>query len=139
MRLREILTLVQAQLYSPAPDSRQAQAALDREIRSAFGSDLMSDVLCFDVSQGLLITGLANPQVIRTAEMGDIAAVLMVRGKEPLPATLELARQVGIPVLATSLIMFETCGRLYQAGLTASSRFNGEALHTGLDEMSGAK
>ena len=122
MRLREILTLIQAQLLTLDPTSRQAEAVLDREIRTAFGSDLMSDVLCYDVTQGLLITGLANPQVVRTAEMADIAAILMVRDKIPPPATIQLAQQVGIPILGTSMIMFETCGRLFNAGLPASSQ-----------------
>ena len=123
MRLRDVLTITQARLLSPNHDSRQAEAVLDHEVRSGFGSDLMSDVLCYDVSQGLLITGLVNPQVVRTAEMGDVAAILMVRGKVPQQATLDLARQVGIPILGTPNIMFETCGRLYQAGLPASSRY----------------
>jgi hypothetical protein len=83
----------------------------------------MSDVLCYDVSHGLLITGLSNPQVVRTAEMADIAAILMVRAKVPQPATLELAEQVGIPILGTTLIMFEACGRLYQAGLSPSREY----------------
>lgn len=123
MRLRDVLTITQARLFSPDHDSRQAEVALDREVRSGFGSDLMSDVLCYDVSQGLLITGLVNPQVVRTAEMGDVAAILMVRGKVPPQATLDLARQVGIPILGTPNIMFETCGRLYKSGLNASSRY----------------
>jgi hypothetical protein len=127
MRLRDILTITQAQLFSPDPASRSGQSALDRDVRSGFGSDLMSDVLCFDVSQGLLITGLVNPQVVRTAEMADIAVVLLVRGKVPPAATIELAQQVGIPILGTPLIMFESCGRLYNAGLPASNRYRNEA------------
>ncbi len=112
MRLQEILALTGAQPLSTKAD-------LNREIRCAFASDLMSDVLRFDLVGGLLVTGLANPQIVRTAEIADAAAILMVRGKTPHPETLYLAEQVGIPVLGTSLIMFETCGRLYQAGLPA--------------------
>jgi len=67
-----------------------------REVRVAFGADLMSDVLRYDVSQGLLITGLINPQIVRTAEMADATAILMVRGKIPQPETCKLAEQVGI-------------------------------------------
>jgi hypothetical protein len=123
MRLRDVLTITRARLFFPDADSRQAEVVLDHEIRSGFGSDLMSDVLCFDVSQSLLITGLVNPQVVRTAEMGDVAAILIVRDKVPPQATVDLARQVGIPLLGTPNIMFETCGRLYQAGLSGSSRY----------------
>jgi predicted transcriptional regulator len=117
MRLREVLTITQAQVYElPYP------SALDREVQVAFGSDLMSDVLRYDVAQGLLITGLVNPQVVRTAEMADAAAILLVRDKRPQPETHKLAEQVGIPILGTQWTMFETCGRLYRAGLQAATR-----------------
>ncbi len=120
MFLRDILTLTQAQIFSPDPAGPLAEADLDREVACAFGADLMSDVLCYDITHGLLITGLCNPQVMRTAEMADVTAVLLVRGKIPAPETIRLAQQVGIPLLGTSMTMFESCGRLYQAGLVAA-------------------
>ena len=80
MLLRDVLTLTQAEIFLPNPNGQLAQADLDREVVSAFGADLMSDVLCYDITQGLLITGLTNPQVVRTAEMADVATILMVRG-----------------------------------------------------------
>jgi predicted transcriptional regulator len=119
MRLREVLAITAARTLAPGAD-------LDRDLICAFASDLMSDVLRFDLSQGLLVTGLANPQVVRTAEIGDAAAILMVRGKTPHPETLYLAEQVGIPILGTDMIMFEACGRLYEAGLPACTAHNGE-------------
>jgi predicted transcriptional regulator len=112
MRLQDVLDVTEARIISPDPD-------LSQEVRSGFAADLMSDVLRYDVDQGLLITGLTNPQIIRTAEMADMAAILVVRGKTPLPETIGLANQVGIPILGTELIMFETCGRLHAAGLQA--------------------
>ncbi len=118
MRLHEVVTLTYAAPLSPDVD-------LDREVRSGFASDLMSDVLRYDVSQGLMVTGLINPQIVRTAEVADAAAILMVRGKVPMPETIELAQEVGIPIVGTELIMFETCGRLFAAGLPASKRRNG--------------
>jgi hypothetical protein len=87
-----------------------------------FGADLMSDVLRYDVAQGLMITGLVNPQIVRTAEMADAAAILIVRGKIPPPETRDLAGRVGIPIMGTELSMFEACGRLYQAGLAPARR-----------------
>ena len=117
MRLQDVLAATEARAISPDPD-------LSREVRSGFASDLMSDVLRYDVTQGLLITGLTNPQIIRTAEMADLAAILMVRGKAPLSETIELASQVGIPILGTELIMFEACGRVYAAGLPACRRYD---------------
>ena len=123
MLLKDVLTLTQAQIYSPDPDGPLAQADLDRQIASAFGADLMSDVLCYDITHGLLITGLSNPQVVRTAEMADVTAILMVRGKIPSSETADLARRVGIPILGTEMTLFEACGQLYQAGLVAASPY----------------
>jgi predicted transcriptional regulator len=95
---------------------------LDMEIKTAFASDLMSDVLAFAKEGCLLLTGLTNAQVIRTAEMLDIAAVLFVRGKRPQREAVELAAKSGIPLLMTPYILFEACGRLYHRGLVGSSR-----------------
>ncbi len=120
MHLRDILTVTHAQALSSDPD-------LDREVRTGFASDLMSDVLRYDVAQGLLVTGLANPQVVRTAEMADVAAILIVRGKTPQAETVELSQQIGIPIFGTEYIMFETCGRLYAAGLPACGKHNGHS------------
>ncbi len=85
----------------------------------------MSDALRYDLSQALLVSGLANPQVVRTAEMADVAAILMVRGKTPPADTLDLAEEIGIPFLSTELTMFESCGRLFCAGLPACKRLYG--------------
>lgn len=91
---------------------------LEMEIKTAFGADLMSDVLAFAKSGSLLLTGLTNPQVIRTADILDIAAIIMVRGKKPAPETIRLAEELGIPILSTKFILFETAGRLYEKGIT---------------------
>lgn len=119
MRLHEVLIITQAQLLAS-----RSRSVLNREVRVAFGADLMSDVLRYDVAQGLLITGVVNPQIVRTAEMADVSAILMVRGNIPLPETSTLAEQVDIPILGTQLTMFESCGRLYQAGLRAAQRYD---------------
>jgi len=87
------------------------------EISTACGSDLMSDALAFVKEQGMLLTGLMNPQAIRTAEMLDMKCVAFVRGKRPNEAMLELARESGIAVLSTRFRMFTACGKLYSAGL----------------------
>ena len=90
---------------------------LDREVRSACGSDMMSDVLAFSKDHSVLLTGLCNPQVIRTAEMLDIVCIIFVRGKKPDESMLEMARERNLVVLATGHRMFSSCGMLYQAGL----------------------
>jgi predicted transcriptional regulator len=117
MYLRDVLTITEAHIFSPDTGGESGQSVLDREVRVGCGSDLMSDVLCYDLAEGLLITGLTNLQVIRTAEMADMAAILIVRGKRPLAETIELAQKVDIPLLGTQMTMFEVCGRLYGAGL----------------------
>jgi predicted transcriptional regulator len=90
---------------------------LDSEVHTACGSDMMSDVLAFVKDQAVLLTGLLNPQVVRTAEMMDIICIVFVRGKKPDDAVVKLAEQRGIVVLATGDRMFEACGKLYQHGL----------------------
>jgi predicted transcriptional regulator len=91
---------------------------LDTVVHTAFGADLMSDVLAFAQSGCLLITGLSNVQAIRTAYALDIAAIVICRGKALNDKFVEIARELGIPVMRTPFIMFETCGRLYREGIT---------------------
>jgi len=91
----------------------------DRVIHSAFASDMMSDVLAFVQEDTMLLTGLVNSQSIRTAEMLDLPCVVFVRGKNPHKDAIERARQLGMPALSTQYSMYEACGRLYQAGLSA--------------------
>jgi len=93
---------------------------MEKEIYTVCGSDLMSDVLTFIKPKALLLTGLTNPQVIRTAEVAEIAAICFVRGKQPQEATINLAIEKGIPLLKTRYSMFEACGRLYVSGLADS-------------------
>ena len=88
-----------------------------REVYSCRASDLMSDVLSFHGVGALLLTGLTNSQVVRTAGVADIAAICFVRGKQPEPETVRLAQEEGLPLLVTPLMMFEGCGRLYAKGL----------------------
>jgi predicted transcriptional regulator len=94
---------------------------LQKDIGMACGSDLMSDVLAFIKTGSLLLTGLTNPQVVRTADMTDVVAICFVRGKEPDKATIEMAKSKNIPLLMTPLPMFESCGRLYREGLPGCS------------------
>jgi hypothetical protein len=87
------------------------------EVFSACGSDLMSDVMAFVKDQVLLLTGLINIQVIRTANLMDIGAVCFVRGKLPSQEMIDLAAEMGIILMSTKLPMFLACGKLYEAGL----------------------
>lgn len=95
------------------------EAELDREAESAFGADLMSDVLAFTRKKTLLLTGLTNVQVIRTADVSELSAIVFVRGKMPGTEILQVAKECDIPVLLTKYTMFEACGILYKLGLPA--------------------
>lgn len=90
---------------------------LESVVHTACGSDMMSDVLAFVKDQAVLLTGLLNPQVVRTAEMMDIICIVFVRGKKPDESVVELAADRGITVISTGFRMFEACGKLYQGGL----------------------
>jgi predicted transcriptional regulator len=92
---------------------------MDRlEINTAGAADLMSDVLAYSTPGALLLTGLANAQSLHTADMAEMKAVVYVRGKQPEPETALLAEEREIPLLCTTLGMFECCGRLHRAGIT---------------------
>lgn len=95
---------------------------LDAEVKGAGGADLMSDVLASIQPQAVLLTGLCNPQVVRTAMMADILAIVLVRGKTPPVETVQLAENENIPLISTPFGMFEACGILYQAGLSCLER-----------------
>ncbi len=110
MTLREIRDILDAEVYV-------GHDQLDKEVKTAFGADLMSDVLAFAKPGSLLLTGLTNPQVVRTSDVLDIAAIIIVRGKQPLPETILLAEELRIPILGTKYILFETAGRLYTHGI----------------------
>lgn len=94
---------------------------LQTEVHTACGSDMMSDVLAFVKEQAALLTGLVNPQVIRTAEMMDMHCIIFVRGKRPDLKMLEMAEDRDMVVLCTQLEMFTSCGKLYSAGLKGGS------------------
>ena len=90
---------------------------LDREVFSACGSDFMSDVLAFVKNQALLLTGLVNPQVVRTADMVEMKCIVFVRGKVPGQDIVELAQERDIVVMTCGKRMYEACGLLYSKGL----------------------
>ncbi len=92
----------------------------EREVYSACGSDMMSDVLAYVKDQSVLLTGLVNSQVVRTAEMMDMVCIVFVRSKIPSEEMIALARESGIAMLATDKRMYEACGKLYSNGLVGN-------------------
>ena len=110
VKLKEIVNAVGGTLLTK-------QLKQDLDIHHCGAADLMSDALSLMKPGSLLITGLVNLQSIRTAEMADLAAIIYVRGKTPGPDAVDLANELGIPLITSHIGMFEMCGRLYKAGL----------------------
>ena len=94
---------------------------MNKEVYSAFGCDLMSDVLACVTDQAVLLTGLVNPQVIRTALMMDMVCIIFVRSKVPNDEMIELARENGIVIMSTEKTLYNACGILYSNGLVGTS------------------
>ncbi len=95
---------------------------LGHHVYSACGSDMMSDVLAYVKDQAVLLTGLVNAQVIRTAEMMDMVCIVFVRNKKPTEEMIQLAIDHGIVLLSTETRMYDACGLLYSNGLTGTAR-----------------
>ena len=93
---------------------------IEKQVYSACGCDLMSDVLAFVKDQAVLLTGLINPQVIRTAVMMDMVCIIFVRSKAPTEEMLRLAEESGIVILSTKKRLYEACGLLYANGLVGT-------------------
>ena len=121
MKLSEIVQHAKGEILNPS-------IYRDCEIIGGCGADLMSDVLTGVKSGAVLLTGLCNLQVIRTAEMADVHAVVFLRGKRPTPEMIELATEKSIPIISSDMCMFQLCGRLYKAGLH-SLESNWKGLH----------
>ncbi|MDR1373782.1 MAG: hypothetical protein LBJ24_02285 [Treponema sp.] len=110
MTVAEAVRVLDGQFFS-------GEDKADLEVISACGADLMSDVMAFVKDRVLLLTGLVNPQVIRTAELLDIHCIIFVRGKSPSRDMIDMAEDADIILGGTKLPMFLSCGKLYEAGL----------------------
>lgn len=119
MKISEIAKLLDARIHC-------GDEYLDTDISTAFGCDMMSDVLAYGQNQAVLLTGLVNPQVIRTAEMMDISCVVFVMGKSPTEAMVNLALDRSLILLSTEYKMFSACGVLHAAGLEDGGRVSAE-------------
>ncbi|NLV59558.1 MAG: hypothetical protein GXY67_12435 [Clostridiales bacterium] len=117
MTIQEVVQIVDARVLC-------GEDKLFREITTACGADLMSDVLAFVKDNTVLITGLTNMHVMRTAEMLDIHCVIFARGKLPQEEILQEAQKLGIVVLSTRHTTYTTCGLLYQAGIRGTEKSN---------------
>jgi len=114
MKISKIIELLDAKVLCGADK-------LENEVHSACGSDMMSDVLAYVKEQAVLLTGLVNLQVVRTAEMMDMKCIVFVRGKSPSDEIVELAEESGMVLLKTDERMYVACGKLYENGLRGGS------------------
>ena len=110
MKISTMLELLDAEVLC-------CEENLGKHVYSACGSDLMSDVLAYVKDQAVLLTGLINSQVVRTAMMMDMVCIVFVRSKDPTEEMLSLARDNGIVILSTDKTLYESCGILYSNGL----------------------
>jgi len=115
LKIEEIRDLLNAKLLT-------GEDLLDREVFSACASDLMSDILSYVKKQTVLLTSLTNAHVIKMAEILDVTAIVFVGGRTPAQEIVDMAKKMGIAVLATEYTMYEACGRLYSAGLPGCTR-----------------
>ena len=112
MKISQIQELLNAEVVC-------GEDQLDKDVHSACGSDMMSDVLAYVKDQAVLLTGLVNPQVVRTAEMMDMVCIVFVRSKVPTEEMITLAKEHGMVLLKTRKRMYEACGKLYANGLNS--------------------
>ena len=113
LSLREVAEALDATVFT-------GEDHLDIVVQTACCSDLMSDVLAFVHEKSIILTGLANAHVIRTAEMLDLKCIVFVRGKQPPQEVIDLARELGVVLLGATKTMFTSAGLLYQSGLQGS-------------------
>ena len=118
MTIRQVMEIVEGTVLI-------GEDRLDSRVDTACGSDLMSDVLAFVKEKTVLITGLINPHVLRTAEMLDITCIVFSRGKKPSEEMLEMAEEIGITVISSPLTTYTACGELYVHGLPGTKRKTG--------------
>ncbi len=114
MKISKIVELLDAQVVC-------GEDMLDDEVHSACGCDMMSDVLAFVKDQAVLLTGLCNLQVVRTAVMMDMKCIVFVRSKKPTDDIVELAKESGLAVLTSDKRMYSACGVLYTNGLQSGT------------------
>lgn len=119
MKVSEIVRLLHAEVLCGKPEQ------LEIDVKTGFASDMMSDVLAYMDSDMLLLTGLATPHTIRTAEMLDLRVILFVRAKHPTAEMINMANELGIMLIRTQDTMFKACGVLYECGLDGRGRING--------------
>jgi predicted transcriptional regulator len=110
LKIKEIKEILNAEILT-------GEEYLDREVKYAFSSDLMSDILACVNSETILLTGLNNPQIMKAAEMVDLSAIVFVRGKRPASTIIEIAKKKNFVIMFTEETMYTASGKLYKENL----------------------
>ena len=110
MKIKDVVNIINGKVVC-------GESLLETEVARGFASDLMSDVLTLDTDDVLLITGLANLQAIRTAEMSDISCIIFARNKKVNQEMINLAKESNMILIECVSSVFKTSGKLYEAGI----------------------
>jgi hypothetical protein len=99
-------------IWSAVIKALQAQTLVesaDFEVKNVAAADLLSDILATSKEDFVILTGQTSPQAIRTAVAVGALGVVIVRGKQPPPESINVARNYGVPLAITTMKMFESC------------------------------
>jgi hypothetical protein len=110
MTLSEIINEFGLTVYAPPADGRV-------RVEHGYASDLLSDVIGNAGEGDLWVTMQIHVNIVAVAALKDVAAIVIVSSHQPAAETIEIAKQKGVCLLGTGMTAFETCGRLYAAGI----------------------
>ncbi len=110
MKLSEIRDILKAEVLV-------GEDLMDCSVFGGGGADLIEDMLSAVAKGSVFLTGLNNEQVMRTAKIAQVGAVVFVRGRRPKDGLIKLAQSYNMPLLLTQYSMFVASGRLYMNGL----------------------
>jgi len=110
MNLAELIQRLDLKVYAGKKD-------LGRTVSGGYASDLLSDVMAHGRKDHLWVTVQVHPNIIAVAVLKELAAIVLVNGREPAPETAARAEEKGIALCGTPLPAFEFVGRLYGLGI----------------------
>jgi predicted transcriptional regulator len=89
----------------------------DTEIEGAFISDMLSDVMAGATAGNVWVTVQTHKNIVAAANLVDVPAIIIVRGKKVPEDTVKMADRVGVTLFETDLDTFQVAVRLFEAGV----------------------
>jgi hypothetical protein len=86
----------------------------ENEILRFYAGDKMSDLLNEASETTLIVTNLANPQLLRFAEIMDVPGICLLNSAESQGDLIKAANSHGTTIIVAPHDMSETCERLQQ-------------------------